>query len=132
MMVDAICRLWQKIQPNKQMGRRGCRSCGHCCELFGGYLHASSCDIERWRRLGRDDLLAMVNSTGWIWIHPDRSTRGERCPFLKRLDSDHAICAIHDIKPDICRDYPSLDHGRHCVRGFYIPRTPSAPKQSIH
>ncbi|MDO3380170.1 YkgJ family cysteine cluster protein [Geoalkalibacter halelectricus] len=122
MMIEALFRLWDKVCPDKPVQRRGCLGCGTCCEHFGGYLHASDADLERWRQLGRHDLLEMVNSLGWIWVDPKENRRGGRCPFLKRIDGEKAHCAIHDIKPDICREYPSLDHGRHCVRGIYIPR----------
>jgi len=132
MMIEVLCRLWDKIHPGKDAGRRGCRSCGFCCESYGGYLHASPGDIERWRRLGREDLLALVNAFGWIWIDPAHGRRGDPCPFLQRDAEDKALCAIHEIKPDMCREYPSLDHGRHCVRGIYIPRQSPARKSSVH
>lgn len=133
MMLDTLCRWWQKIYPGHPARQKGCRACGLCCELFGGYLHASPADLERWRRLGRDDLLALVNAYGWIWIHPRDGRRGRPCPFLKRTDSGAARCDIHDIKPDMCRAYPSLDHGRHCIQGIFIPRAspPEAPAASI-
>jgi len=132
-MIEVLCRLWDKIHPGKEEIRRGCRACGMCCEAYGGYLHASPGDIERWRRLGREDLLALVSPYGWIWVDPRHGRRGEPCPFLQRGDDDKALCAIHEIKPDICREYPSLDHGRHCVRGIYIPRhAPPPGKSSVH
>ncbi|WP_305041858.1 YkgJ family cysteine cluster protein [Geoalkalibacter sp.] len=130
MMIEVLCRLWDRIHPNSQPYQRGCRACGQCCDLYGGYLHASDADLERWRRLGREDLLRLVNEVGWIWIDPKQGRRGQPCPFLQRISPEEARCGIHEIKPDMCRDYPSLDHGRHCVRGIYIPR-PAPPKESI-
>jgi Fe-S-cluster containining protein len=125
-MLDILRRWWQKVCLNSQERRKGCMACGVCCERYGGYLHASKADLKRWQRLGRDDLLAMVNSFGWIWIDPQDGRRGAPCPFLQRIEEQVVRCGIHDIKPDMCRAYPGLDLGRHCVRGVYIPR-PSSP-----
>jgi Fe-S-cluster containining protein len=121
-MLDILCNWWQKFHPGQPGRQRGCRACGYCCELFGGYLHASTADLERWRQLGREDLLALVGPSDWIWIDPQNGRRGAPCPFLQRTESQEARCAIHEVKPDMCRDYPTMDHGRHCVRGIYIPR----------
>lgn len=121
-MLDTLCRWWQKLHSGNAERRKGCMACGVCCELFGSYLHASKTDIERWQRLGRNDLLNLVSPYGWIWVDPQDGRRGRPCPFLQRIDEQIVCCGIHDIKPDMCRAYPGLDHGRHCVRGVYIPR----------
>jgi Fe-S-cluster containining protein len=99
---------------------RGCLGCGRCCDSFGGHLQASEADLARWRALGRDDLLARVSAIGWIWIDPATGSLEERCPFLVRTGPDAATCAIHDVKPDICRHYPTLAHGRRCLRGVFL------------
>ena len=119
-MLKTLRRWWRKFSG--EGNRKGCLACGLCCELFGGYLHASSADLKRWRGLGRDDLLALVHPLGSIWVAAD-GRRGAPCPFLRRLESKEARCAIHAIKPDMCREYPGMDHGRHCVRGIFIPKT---------
>lgn len=98
----------------------GCLQCGRCCESFGGHLHASRADLERWRELGREDLLRRVTAIGWLWLDPETGEMEERCPFLERTGPDTARCAIHDVKPDICRDYPTLAHGRRCLRGVFL------------
>ncbi len=100
--------------------QRVCLCCGQCCESFGGHLQASQRDLERWRELGREDLLRRVSSIGWIWINPDTGTLEDRCPFLRRTGPETQACAIHDVKPDICRDYPTLAHGRQCLRGVFL------------
>ncbi|GAB4300101.1 MAG: hypothetical protein Fur0034_12450 [Desulfuromonadia bacterium] len=91
-----------------------CRMCGRCCEVFGGHLHAYESDIQRWRRQGREDLLAMVNHLGWIWCDPETGALLDRCPFIQRL-GDLSLCGINDTKPQICRDYPPMEHGKRCI-----------------
>jgi uncharacterized membrane protein YhaH (DUF805 family) len=60
------------------------------------------------------------NVTGWLslillipftpllfWVIPGTNEFAPSCPFLKRGGSPHQwICSIHDVKPDICRNYP--------------------------
>lgn len=93
-----------------------CACCGACCKAFGGHLQASRHDIERWQKEGRDDLLARVSSVGFLWINPETGALEESCPYLERVDTDSAYCGINETKPAICRDYPTLAHGRRCIR----------------
>jgi Fe-S-cluster containining protein len=112
---------WLKIDLGDRKDRgSGCLCCGKCCDLFGGHLQASKADLERWRTLGRQDLLGRVNRLGWIWVDPATKQRMEQCPFLRRSGPDVAQCAIHEVKPDICRAYPTLAHGRRCLRGVFL------------
>ncbi|GAB4246676.1 YkgJ family cysteine cluster protein [Deferrisoma sp.] len=101
--------------------RAGCRSCGRCCELFGATLTASPKDLERWRREGRDDLLARASPLGRLWFDPDTGQRLPRCPHLVRIAPGRARCRIHATKPQICRDYPTLAHGKRCVANRLFP-----------
>jgi Fe-S-cluster containining protein len=97
-----------------------CLRCGRCCEEFGGHLAASRGDRARWRSLGRSDLLSRVSAVGWIWIDPETGLLEPRCPFLRRVGPDRQLCAIEEVKPDMCRDYPTLAHGRRCQRGVFL------------
>lgn len=97
---------------------RGCRGCGTCCELFGGHLRACRTDLDRWRAEGRDDLLRRTSPLGRLWLDPATGRTVARCPFLARDGPDAARCAIHETKPEICRAYPTLAHGRRCARGI--------------
>ena len=99
---------------------RGCLCCGECCKSFGGHLHASEHDLERWRREGRADLLSRVNRLGWIWVDPETKQLEESCPFIVRTSDEKSICAIQETKPDICRDYPTLAHGKRCLKGVFL------------
>lgn len=93
-----------------------CTCCGRCCELYGGHLHAYDSDIKRWKSEGREDLLQMVNYLGWIWVDPVTKERLERCPFIMTSEqSNRVLCSINDTKPQICRDYPPMEHGRRCI-----------------
>lgn len=105
-------------QPSKT---NGCLSCGKCCEAFGGHLQASKADLQRWKNLERQDLLKRVNRLGWIWTDPETGRHYDRCPFLKQVDEKTAHCGIHEVKPDICKAYPTLAHNRCCMRGIHFP-----------
>lgn len=97
-----------------------CLCCGECCEDFGGHLHASTSDLERWRREGRDDLLARVNRLDWIWVDPETKGLLERCPFIVKVSEQKSICGIQETKPDICRAYPTIAHGKRCLHGVFM------------
>lgn len=101
----------------------GCLCCGRCCDAFGGHLHASRADLERWTRLGRSDILARVGAGGFLWLDPETRHIEQACPFLRRTGPDRALCAINDVKPDTCRDFPTLAHGRRCLRGGFLSWT---------
>jgi Fe-S-cluster containining protein len=117
----ALRALFRTRPAGPRAVERGCLRCGRCCEAFGGHLHASKADLERWTRLGRTDLLRRVGPvSGWIWLDPDSGRLEETCPFLTPIGPDTAICSIQDVKPDICRDYPTVAHGRRCLRGGFL------------
>lgn len=118
--MEALKRLLGSRGAGKRREGHGCLCCGRCCELFGGHLHASKADVERWRKAGRTDLLRRVSSIGWIWMNPDTGRLEPSCPFLARAGRERTVCTIHEIKPDICRDYPTLAHGRRCLRGVFL------------
>lgn len=114
---------WQHLfghSPAESHSQRQCLMCGDCCRAFGGHLHASEPDLQRWREQGRDDLLQRVSPIGWIWIDPATKRLEDPCPFIVRLDDEHYGCSIHEIKPDICRAYPTLAHGNRCLRGVFL------------
>jgi len=99
-----------------------CCCCGHCClnlpDAYNGCV--SDADLERWRRMGRSDLLARVktldlgpgNPLHIAWLDPDTGEDVERCPWLlDRIDRRGYLCGIDNIKPDHCRNYP--EHRQH-------------------
>ena len=85
-----------------------CNCCGHCClnliDAYNGCV--SDADLERWRRLGRDDLLVWVktldlgpgNKLHTAWVDPETGDDVERCPWLlDLLDQKGHICGINDV-----------------------------------
>ena len=113
-----------RAPAERKVPRHQCLCCGQCCESFGGHLNASSADVERWRRLGREDLLRRVSAVRWIWIDPETGLLERSCPFLQRTGPDRQVCTINDVKPDMCRDYPTLAHARRCLRGVFLGWVP--------
>jgi len=102
--------------------RFSCRRCGHCClHLSDAYRGCvSDADLERWRKAGRHDLLAWVqtlnlgrgNVLHLAWLDPSTGDEVERCPWLTGDATQGGFaCAIEAIKPDHCRAYP--EHRRH-------------------
>lgn len=97
-----------------------CQRCGHCCrtliDAYNGVVSAA--DLKRWRRAGRSDLLARVetlelgpgNRLHLAWRDPLSGEEVERCPWLVE-GADGCACAIEAIKPDHCRAYP--EHRGH-------------------
>jgi len=118
--MEALLRFLHR-EPARPARRTGCLRCGGCCESFGGHLLASRRDLTRWRREGREDILRRVGSVGWLWIDPGsgRPVTGG-CPFLVRTSPEHTSCAIQETKPDMCREYPTLAHGKRCLRGGFL------------
>ncbi|PLX83783.1 MAG: hypothetical protein C0618_12105 [Desulfuromonas sp.] len=114
--MSAIERMSQLFRSRQS----GCRACGDCCRELSWHLHASDRDLERWRRLGRDDLLARVNRLGWIWTDPLTKELLPCCPYLVKSDGGTHLCEIHEIKPDICRSYPTQDQYNLCLNGVYL------------
>jgi len=104
----------------RKTGESRCACCGNCCEAFGGHLNASKHDLERWQREGREDLLSRVNRLGWIWVDPETRSREDRCPFILKIDAERSVCSINETKPAMCRAYPTLAHGRRCLRGVFL------------
>ena len=93
-----------------------CRQCGHCCNTLDYHREVTEEDVARWQELGRSDILRWVsvfegegNKKSYrIWTAPGSTDLAESCPFLKRISSENrSVCLIQDVKPGICRQYPS-------------------------
>lgn len=97
-----------------------CRQCGRCCRTLDYHNEITPEDVQRWRDLGRKEILDWVGvnkvkgqPTYRIWIHPASGKLASPCPFLKVHSSSNRVsCRIHESKPAICRSYPmSRKHG---------------------
>ena len=96
-----------------------CRQCGRCCRDLDYRNQLTARDVQRWRTAGRHDILKWVGITRRadgreaysMWVIPGTTRISETCPFLEPGRQQHGTdavwsCRIHDVKPDICRQYP--------------------------
>lgn len=66
-----------------------CKQCGECCKKYIGTLKATSKDIERWKKEGREDILKYVDIYefngkilgGDLWFDPKTGEEMRKCPF---------------------------------------------------
>jgi Fe-S-cluster containining protein len=109
-----------------ETGRRGvfihtdmhafrCRQCGECCRALAYHDGMTAEDVAHLKRRGRKDILKWVRTSKTtegrtvyrIWVTPGTNQYERPCPFLKRGPSpDRWLCSIHEVKPQICRNYP--------------------------
>lgn len=92
------------------------RQCGQCCRILDYQREIAEEDVALWEKSGRSDILQWVrvfkgenNRKSYrIWTTPGSTELVESCPFLKRMSSENrSVCLIQDLKPGICRQYPS-------------------------
>ena len=111
-----------------------CKQCGHCCTLSDAYQgSASEADVKMWEDNDRWDILDWVSTIYGkngevfchdIWISPTTHDWVNRCPWLRKLpNKDKYICRIHDMKPELCRNYPlDKEHAEKTSCGLGIPK----------
>lgn len=92
-----------------------CQQCGKCCRTLDYHNEVTAEDVARWKHTSRTDILDWVGvfekngpeSVYRIWIKPGTREFAETCPFLKKMPHENRwICRIHNVKPQICRQYP--------------------------
>ena len=92
-----------------------CRQCGRCCLALDYHSECTAEDYDRWQSLGRDDILKWVRlipgtagTHGYrIWVASGEIEPSPECPFLQsEFGTGRRFCGIHDVKPEICRQYP--------------------------
>ena len=114
-----------------------CRQCGRCCLRLDYHREVRAEDVTRWRTLGRSDILAWVGTSPGgrgglryrIWVRPGTNRVEPVCPFLlKDPAANRWRCRIHDVKPEICRQYPlTRKHAEMTgCRGFEDQSPPAA------
>ncbi len=101
-----------------------CRQCGRCCRRLDYHDALTETDYDQWVALDRTDILERVGVvrkgeriTGFtLWMEPGTRRYAPVCPWLTPVPGSGAerwLCRIHDVKPEICRDYPgSRKHAR--------------------
>lgn len=93
-----------------------CQHCGRCCTHLDYSRSLTPEDITLWKQAGRHDILARVgrdpdDGGSIIWVHPETGECELPCPFLSSRNGQNR-CAIHDLKPATCREYPATKkHG---------------------
>ena len=93
-----------------------CLNCGKCCRNLDYHDQLGEEDYLYWRQLGRSDLLKWVRPVPCggrtknyrIWVPPGSLSVAPVCPWLRPVNGceNKWECAIHDVKPEICRQYP--------------------------
>ncbi len=81
-----------------------CKQCGECCMGYGGTA-VSQKDIEKIAAFVKVDVKSFIKN------YCDKS--GARYMITQREDGfciffDNKICAIHPVKPKMCRDWPFI------------------------
>ncbi|MFO7912041.1 MAG: hypothetical protein R6V15_07745 [Desulfotignum sp.] len=103
------------IWVHSQMEAFVCSQCGQCCRSLAYENNCTAADYHLWQSLGRRDILAWVRKLSCpgkkdryrIWVDPDTGKTAKTCPWLVPCpDSNRFSCAIQEIKPRICRQYP--------------------------
>ncbi len=92
-----------------------CRRCGRCCRELRFENAGTAADWERFVQLGRNDILAWIDPIRRdgrvvacrLWIDPATGRPAEACPWLVEENSGFFGCRIHEIRPEICRQYPA-------------------------
>ncbi|MBX2870245.1 MAG: YkgJ family cysteine cluster protein [Acidiferrobacterales bacterium] len=85
---------------------KDCNQCGKCCIKYGGSnLSATLTEIDTWQE-HYPHIFSYV-ADGEIWVDPSSGQQFEQCPWLRKEGVKYT-CDIYDIRPDDCRQYPSL------------------------
>ncbi|MFK4766027.1 YkgJ family cysteine cluster protein [Desulfobaculum sp. SPO524] len=102
------------------MERFACNECGLCCFTLDYRCSCTEEDRARWLAAGREDILEWVGDVledgEWLrdrlWVRPGTSLPAEQCPWMVTRPDGGYSCGIHDVKPQVCREYPgSVKHG---------------------
>lgn len=81
-----------------------CLTCGACCRTGrDGRILVPAADLLRWRRLGREDLIAQLQP-GHFSEHAFATRADGACVHLGTRASVNA-CAIYELRGTTCRDF---------------------------
>jgi Fe-S-cluster containining protein len=81
-----------------------CLTCGACCRTgHDGRILVPAEDLVRWRRIGREDLIAQLQP-GHFGEQAFATTAAGACVHLGTERSPNA-CAIYEIRGTTCREF---------------------------
>ncbi|OKY78544.1 MAG: Fe-S-cluster containining protein [Candidatus Methanohalarchaeum thermophilum] len=95
-----------------------CKRCGECCKSYFNTFRLRKEDIDRLSnrklpsRFGEYLGIKFISKDfplktyDRFFYHPEDGTKLESCPFLIERDDGFYECAINDIKPVACRNFP--------------------------
>jgi len=85
-----------------------CTDCGKCCLEGASRLQANDADIRRWQADAPHVIEHMEAGTGGLWVSPKTGKPTTRCPWIRKKPlRDQYYCRIYDVRPDVCRRYPT-------------------------
>ena len=129
------------LGTNGEEEYNGCEQCGLCCKVFGDRITPTAENVLSWMEEGREDILRFTygcrTDDEWVCcVHLEPRDLGDlviiefrepgtarylpACPFLRRKDKKKYSCAIHDVEPEMCRNYRPWIWGE-----TYFPRCPA-------
>ena len=92
---------------------KDCNQCGKCCIRYGAAdLAVTRQEIEHWEE-SHPEIFQYVRDDK-IWFDPESGEALQRCPFLEQVVKTNPdapqkyTCSIYLVRPDDCRQYPSL------------------------
>ena len=116
-----------------------CFQCGKCCERWGWGQSGVIDDLIPWLVHNRQDILQHVairfsngSRISGRFISPDDLPRIARiiywqgtdgtylreCPFFWKSNDGKSWCKIHDIKPQVCREFTPWKWQNHEFYGY--------------
>jgi Fe-S-cluster containining protein len=91
-----------------------CTRCGKCCVEGASRLSASEADLDMWARDAPHVLAHVAVRTvegvprGDLWISPRTRRDTVRCPWIRKYPNrGHYYCRIYEVRPEVCRRYPT-------------------------
>jgi Fe-S-cluster containining protein len=96
-----------------------CFRCGECCRRYQVLLEKGEAEsLAEYLGLKLPELKELYTDTRWPGRDKYLLRQGETgCPFLRQQGREF-LCAVHEIKPQSCRDWtPGLDR-RECREGL--------------
>ena len=106
-----------------------CTRCGKCCVEGASRLSASEADLALWARDAPHVLAYVAVGDGGgalggdLWISPKTRRDTVRCPWIRKYPNrDRYYCRIYQVRPDVCRRYPT-SHQHAAITG--CPGIPS-------